>query len=294
MCRLRLLPILNLAISTLLAQHAVTEKTRTCYFPDHSISNDVPCTSDTYTHCCTAGDICLDNGYCYSVSHQPYVLSRGSCTDQNWGADCPQLCSGSQNNIGGGCSIISLLFLDGTSTYCCGNPIYDSETGNVTCANGEMPFEMPSAKVLLGRAALENVTTVGDNNETNTNVTGMAEDSGPCESTGGIGSVRTAIGAGVGVPLGVLAMSALGWAFLERRKRRKVEAAVLGAHGRGVYLGKGQQKQQQQQQIGGIGMGIGMSGLTVTSAPPEQGGYSAELNEPPAELMGTPKRSRSG
>ncbi|PLB55449.1 hypothetical protein P170DRAFT_461324 [Aspergillus steynii IBT 23096] len=225
MRRLRPLPTLSLILPVLaLVSPSAAERPRTCYFPDHSISNDVPCTSDTYTHCCTAGDICLDNGYCYSVAHQPYVLSRGSCTDQNWGADCPQLCSGSQNNIGGGCSITSLLFLDGISTYCCGNPIYDESTGNVTCPNGEKPFEMPSAKVLLGRAALAN-GTAGDG----TANTGMVDDR--CGVSAEERAVRTAIGAGVGLPLGVVALLALGWAFWERRARRKADAMYRGVGG---------------------------------------------------------------
>ncbi|OJJ75509.1 hypothetical protein ASPBRDRAFT_37803 [Aspergillus brasiliensis CBS 101740] len=68
--------------------------TATCYFPDGTIaSNNVPCSSDTYSACCGKSDVCLSNNLCMDTGEQPYVLSRGACTDPNWESEnCPSLC----------------------------------------------------------------------------------------------------------------------------------------------------------------------------------------------------------
>lgn len=68
--------------------------TATCYFPDGTIaSNNVPCSSDTYSACCGKSDVCLSNNLCMDTGEQPYVLSRGACTDPNWESDnCPSVC----------------------------------------------------------------------------------------------------------------------------------------------------------------------------------------------------------
>ncbi|KAI9924829.1 hypothetical protein ASPWEDRAFT_183462 [Aspergillus wentii DTO 134E9] len=192
-----------------------------CYFPDGTKSNDVPCSSDKYTHCCSANDICLTNGLCYSVSHQPFVLSRASCTDQNWGSSCPQYCYGSQDNTDGGCTITNLRFLHGISTYCCGNPVVDPKYGNVSCLNGEEPFTIGPAEIIPGRAGLSNLTakSTSSTNSSHANTTSSFPiPSGVCDSEK---KKNVAIGAGVGVPLGVIALSALLWGFWERKQRAK-------------------------------------------------------------------------
>ncbi|PWY68144.1 hypothetical protein BO83DRAFT_87284 [Aspergillus eucalypticola CBS 122712] len=68
--------------------------TATCYYPDGTIaSNNVPCSSDTYSACCGKSDVCLSNNLCMDTGEQPYVLSRGACTDPNWESDnCPSVC----------------------------------------------------------------------------------------------------------------------------------------------------------------------------------------------------------
>lgn len=64
-----------------------------CYNPDGTLSeDDVPCTSEQNTHCCGKSSICLSNGYCLGADAQPFGLSRGSCTNQNWATGCPQRC----------------------------------------------------------------------------------------------------------------------------------------------------------------------------------------------------------
>ncbi|KAL3444059.1 hypothetical protein BJX65DRAFT_283896 [Aspergillus insuetus] len=62
--------------------------TRTCFFPSGAVATDnVACSSDEYTSCCGTHDLSLSNGLCLSVVHQPYVLSRGACTDPEWACE---------------------------------------------------------------------------------------------------------------------------------------------------------------------------------------------------------------
>ncbi|KAF3102572.1 hypothetical protein TWF569_009099 [Orbilia oligospora] len=62
-----------------------------CYFPDGSLSNDLPCDpSASNSMCCSYGTDCLMNGVCHSYANtdKGYVstYARGSCTDQSWGS----------------------------------------------------------------------------------------------------------------------------------------------------------------------------------------------------------------
>ncbi|EYE94298.1 uncharacterized protein EURHEDRAFT_101527 [Aspergillus ruber CBS 135680] len=199
--------------------------TRPCYFPDRTEASDsTPCSSDQHTHCCGTGDVCLTNGYCLSIAHQPWVISRGACTNQNWDSGCPERCVGENDNRGGGCSIVNLEFEndDGKSTYCCGNPISGSST-TAECPT-ESQFTLEDAHAVPGYALLSNLS--------NFYVSGSAPSSSaspsilpaPTMSSSDSGDSDTchdtAIGAGVGVPLGVIALASLAWAFFERKRVR--------------------------------------------------------------------------
>lgn len=106
---------------------------------------------------------------------------------------------------------------EGQSLYCCG---YQRSNNSVsTCADGSDPFTMPDGKLIFGRAGLANATISSDNTVGATT---------SCEATSGSQCTNaTAVGAGVGVPLGVIAISTAIWAFWERRQRRK---AVVASH----------------------------------------------------------------
>jgi hypothetical protein len=68
--------------------------TAPCYWPDGSIAKtNVPCSSAPNASCCGSNNICLSNNLCLDVFVQPYVLSRGGCTDPNWESDqCASVC----------------------------------------------------------------------------------------------------------------------------------------------------------------------------------------------------------
>ncbi|EYE93381.1 uncharacterized protein EURHEDRAFT_434047, partial [Aspergillus ruber CBS 135680] len=168
----------------------------TCFFPSGKKAlGHTPCSDDEYTACCDNNHVCMTNGLCVNVgSDQPYGFSRAACTDKSWGSSCPQECVEKEDGKAG-CAILTFEAGGNATTYCC-NAI-TSKNGSAACANDEDPFTITSGTAISGRAYLSNL---------------VAKDSGN-------NNREVAIGAGVGVPLGVLFLTALGWALYERKKR---------------------------------------------------------------------------
>ncbi|KAE8151643.1 hypothetical protein BDV25DRAFT_138669 [Aspergillus avenaceus] len=208
---------------------------RTCYFPaGNEAEGNVPCSGDKYTSCCGSGDLCLSNGLCMNINHQPYLLSRGGCTNQNWDQGCPEYCS--KINPRGGTSIINLVFEDDTITYCCGTPVgTDNGTGTV-CPDDQDAFTIADGTPLAGYAMLANVSSLSATN-TSSGETGNCTATNTAEAgAAGAGSCHeAAVGAGVGVPLGLLALGAVAWAVFERMRAARMRS--LG--GGGVAEGAG-------------------------------------------------------
>jgi len=129
---------------------------------------------------------------------------------------------GDADNKGGGCSIVNLQYEneDGKSTYCCGNPVSGSGT-TATCPT-ESQFTLDDGHAVPGYALLSNLS--------NFYVSGSAPSSSATPSilpaptilpdSSGDTCHDKAIGAGVGVPLGVIALAALAWGFFERKRVR--------------------------------------------------------------------------
>ncbi|KAF3016288.1 hypothetical protein E8E15_002016 [Penicillium rubens] len=196
---------------------------RTCYFPLGTEAPDtVPCGSEENTSCCGPEDVCLDNGLCMRVGEQPYSLWRGACTNKDW-TGCTPHCKYSSPEGG---AILSIIYTWGSSSqYCCGAPrLVHSEDGSddIGCFddsdNGVETFELEDANAVYGRALLSNVSTTAP---TETQAPSETQSSSPTDISSGLGGSETchdtAIGAGVGVPLGALALLFLIWAMLERK-----------------------------------------------------------------------------
>ncbi|KAK6823901.1 hypothetical protein RU639_006606 [Aspergillus parasiticus] len=180
---------------------------RKCYYPLGNEAKDVPCSGEQYTSCCDMGDLCLSNGLCLNVAHQPYQLSRGSCTDRSWGSKCSQQCK--DVNPHGGCSITNHFFRDDVIKYCCGTPIGNGTNTNTTvCPEDKTDFFIDDAKPVLGHAMLANVTSLSASSNNGSNGSVACPVSSLCH--------ETAVGVGVGVPLGVIALGATAWAVFER------------------------------------------------------------------------------
>lgn len=115
--------------------------------------------------------------------------------------------------------------------YCCGG---GNSTGT-ECENGDPPFVLEDGEMIFGRAALA------------MNGSGSTPDSSPDsspDSETGCSNNEVAIGAGVGVPLGVLALAAVGWAFYERRRK-----PVISGPGSGHQIEKQEAQAQAQTQF---------------------------------------------
>ncbi|KAH8900637.1 hypothetical protein GQ53DRAFT_740623 [Thozetella sp. PMI_491] len=214
---------------------------RTCYWPNGDVATGlIPCTNDTYTHCCVSESLCMSNGYCLRTS-QPYVLNRGGCTDSSWGADCNPRCT--LVAPAGGIPIVLLNTSSGVSNYCCGEPVGTGSGTSVRCESTEGSFTVPNGDPIYGFALLAGVTDPSISTSASASASASTSTSAPAASTsasgaasatsesasgntsGSIsqnsGSKEVAVGAGVGVPLGALAIAAVCWALWERRRARR-------------------------------------------------------------------------
>ncbi|KAK2742627.1 hypothetical protein FQN55_007746 [Onygenales sp. PD_40] len=240
---------------------------RTCYALDGTIYPDVPCTSNGVTICCNPGDICLSNGLCLLQGDHGSVLSRGSCTDRNWGDGCFAPCSNYNRYIG--FPIVHLEFNNAESRYCCGRTaVVDGEIG---CMNGDSPFSLAPGFAIQGVAGLKNTTSDDPPTTTSASSPSSTPTSEPTPSSTAMPEAKcpasrdTAIGAGVGVPLGVIAVAALVWALMERRSRLNAISAPAPPY---AY-----------------------AAAPADYKPPTAGHHPAELGviHPPSELMGSAK-----
>ncbi|KAJ5214051.1 hypothetical protein N7449_001220 [Penicillium cf. viridicatum] len=213
-----------------------------CYFPSGDVAlDDVPCFSgDADSPCCSKDSICLSNGFCYGIS-QPYTLSRGSCTNKNWPADggCDDKCSDATDMRNKGCALPFYHFMD-KKPYYCANSVVVNSSGDLACYAGS-PFTLNSGELVSGKAALANYTSgnissnsTSDSSTTACPTTPSDENKGANDNTEGKNNNAVVIGAGVGIPLGVLLLTALGWALFERRKRLSAQALVAGLQSQGA------------------------------------------------------------
>lgn len=122
-------------------------------------------------------------------------------------------------------STISNIFFNGSvSLYCCGSAI--AVGSSVVCPstsdNDGEPFTVQTGRVIPGRALLQNVPKLGTASSTgNDTVAEPGSVSTTCKTCH-----DTAIGAGVGVPLGALALLFVIWAIIERRRAARLSRAL--------------------------------------------------------------------
>lgn len=113
-----------------------------------------------------------------------------------------------------GSSIVNIFFnsTTGVSDYCCGTPIGTGDGSAVQCQYDQPSFTLPQASILPGYAALEDYTK-----------TTSVPDATCSDSS----SSDVALGAGLGVPLGVIALGSLLWGLYERRRAKKLRQALM-------------------------------------------------------------------
>ncbi|ODM23380.1 hypothetical protein SI65_00969 [Aspergillus cristatus] len=223
----RRLLLITLLISTVSAQ--------TCYFVNGNVANeDVPCnTTAPISTCCNKNDICLSNGLCYLQGSNGPSFSRGSCTNKDWLGVCANAkpCQSHTNETGH--RVVNAL----ENQYCCGS-VTSIDSSNVNCAE-DRAFYVSPGTVIPGVAAL-NASDTGNSADNST-------DSDNGGSSSDDKSTRLAIGLGLGIPLGIIAGSALIWGAWERRQRavsakelqdlKAGAAAAAAAGGAGMAMG---------------------------------------------------------
>ncbi|GIK00088.1 hypothetical protein Aspvir_004103 [Aspergillus viridinutans] len=197
--------------------------TATCYWPDGSVAKtNTPCSSGPNASCCGSHNICLSNNLCLDALVQPYVLSRGGCTDPNWESDeCPSVCRNVSTS-----SAVSLVTLgkgsNGAVSYCCGVPV--SNGRDVVCGDGHS-VQVTDGEIIAGYAALANVSSLDGGNSS-----ASSTSSNSSADTSTHSSHEVAVGVGVGVPLAVIALASIVWAIWERRTRMQhVKDAMASA-----------------------------------------------------------------
>ncbi|KAJ5815408.1 hypothetical protein N7474_007185 [Penicillium riverlandense] len=210
---------------------AASSASRKCWFPGENVQDTLgfPCTSEEGSACCGQDAICLTNGLCLNLQ-QPYVLSRGSCTDKSWTSNnCPKYCQSIAPD--GGVSLVLLNFTNEGSYYCC-NSILAGSDGNPICDNNQASFTVPDGDMIWGAAELTGyMKTSGMNADGNDTSVSMNNTSANTATSSGDSSKEIAIGVGVAVPLGVITLLSIAWALWERRKRKQVaSSSASGRH----------------------------------------------------------------
>lgn len=103
------------------------------------------------------------------------------------------------------------------STYCCGAVAVKNNTLTCSTVNNQtqQPFSIENGTFMSGVAALANY--IESSNSTASGQTPRIVSTKD--------SKLVAVGAGVGAPLGVIAIAAFVWAIVERRKRKRMAPA---------------------------------------------------------------------
>lgn len=114
----------------------------------------------------------------------------------------------------------------GESHYCCNSIVNRPEEALPACDYGE-PFTIESAKFMPGVALLEGYVKESDANTSTSdaNTTSSSTDTKEAQDARSSNN-DVAIGAGVGVPLGVIALLSIAWALYERSQRKKLLQAT--------------------------------------------------------------------
>ncbi|KAL4765784.1 uncharacterized protein BDW70DRAFT_155435 [Aspergillus foveolatus] len=116
-----------------------------------------------------------------------------------------------------GCAIVPDNVTDEGVTYCCNSIVNNRSDIRPACTSGTDPITLLSATIISGAALLEDYILRSDTDSANTTASSNQSEMETCPDSSS--SNTAVIGAGVGVPLGVIGLVGIAWALLERRKR---------------------------------------------------------------------------
>ncbi|CAI7601877.1 unnamed protein product [Penicillium discolor] len=133
---------------------------------------------------------------------------------------------------GSGAAVVPLTTPGPETVYCCNGLVANGTSEGLICGNvkgsPQQPFTVASGTAIPGVAALSDLMKrTDDTSPTVTNDTNTTRTASCITSTD---SNDVAIGAGVGVPLGITALHSIGWALWERRKRKRASLLTEPVH----------------------------------------------------------------
>lgn len=176
----------------------------------------------------------MSNGLCHLQGQRGFVLSRASCTDRSWDScGSYKYCSEQfllpmslfdlfWSNISvpynkkSGFPIVAAHYNGSKTEHCCGTASWDNKTKKTDCGSFKS-VSVPSGTAIPGVAGL--AMNSSSSPVPSSTATPVPSDSGSNGSNGSNTSRETAIGVGVGVPLGLIALASIAWALWERRSR---------------------------------------------------------------------------
>lgn len=106
------------------------------------------------------------------------------------------------------------------SQYCCGTTVLKTGGSSLGCAWSPQPFTLEPGDIIADRGALKDYTLAGSGKS---NSTCPANCTLPMDTSS---KTVLAVGAGLGIPLGIFSIATLSWALWERYHRRSEAAKV--------------------------------------------------------------------
>ncbi|KAH8898230.1 hypothetical protein GQ53DRAFT_625138, partial [Thozetella sp. PMI_491] len=198
----------------------------TCYNVAGKASDRLyPCdSSGGIVPCCSANDFCLSNGLCLDGGGNNAFTQQG-CTSDSWEAPCRKYCSGNAGLAGDGYIYMHLCSgFDAANPFCCSTD-YTCCNSSANIITAIAHFSTMSHPVVSPATSSPSSATQSTSGTSLTSALSSTSTSTSSADIGGressCNSNSVAIGAGVGVPLGVAfiaSLVALGWQMHKRRQ----------------------------------------------------------------------------
>ncbi|OCL07715.1 hypothetical protein AOQ84DRAFT_440038 [Glonium stellatum] len=219
---------------------------QTCYWPNGAVAQGyIPCNPNQPNSMCCADQgqaACLSNGLCLWLAD--FSIDRGGCTDSSWASSaCVQTCRSDPND--GHADVTQCVNAPSGLEWCCGfNNDCCNGTGGVTAVGvaastggSFYAISMPGSSATSATLSTSSVTVSTTSNSISTassssTLSSQVAASATTCSNSDTGSPchEVAIGAGVGVPLGLAFIFALSLFLLERWKRKRDNAAAYSSN----------------------------------------------------------------
>ncbi|TGO59345.1 hypothetical protein BCON_0045g00060 [Botryotinia convoluta] len=245
----------------LLASAATTDTPTTCYVINgqHNVNAGYRCDNSTTGHssCCAAGAICFSNGVCQQANGNVQDYLRVGCTDPTWkdpaclnqctsyARSSTAVCSTNQANLD--CSILTQDSCCDTGAYgvgsfaCCDNDTDIFNISPVAKLLAQVPLDYTSSSSsstssASSTSATSSVTTSSVSTTTTSSLSTAATSESAASqtstaplptATSSSSNHAVAIGAGIAIPCGILAIAALGWLLWRKRRTSKQQANQL-------------------------------------------------------------------